>query len=94
MGLNVDTDAVLLIYAENAFNFINPEVMLRNLKFICPIIATYIINCYATPSRLFIADEGEILSSEGATQGDPTAIGAFALGILPLIKFLRLNFSI
>ena len=94
MGLNVDTDAILLIDAENAFNFINPEVMLHNLKFICPIIATYIINCYVTPSRLFIAGEGEILSSEGATQGDPTAIGAFALGILPLIKFLRLNFSI
>ena len=49
-----DTDAVLLIDAENAFNSINPKAMLRNLKFICPIIATYIMNCYATPSRLFI----------------------------------------
>ena len=31
---------------------------------------------------------GEILSSEGATQGDPTVMRAYALCILPLIKFL------
>ena len=81
-------NSVLLIEAENAFNPINHKVMLHNLKFICPIIATSIINCYATPSRLFITDVGEILSSEGATQGDATAMRAYVLGILPLIKFL------
>ena len=31
---------------------------------------------------------GEILSSEGTTLCDPTAMEAYALGILPLIKFL------
>ena len=67
MSLNVDADAVLLINAENTFNFINHKVMLRNLEFIFPIIATYIINFYATPSRLFIVREGEILSSEETT---------------------------
>ena len=84
MSLNVDMDAVSLI----AFNSINRKVILHNLKFICPIIATYIINCYATPSSLFIAGGGEILSSEGTTQGDPTPLGSYALGILSLIKFL------
>ena len=59
MSLNVDTDP---------FNAINHKVMLHNLKFICPIIATYII--------------------KGTTQGDRTSMGAYALGILPLIKFL------
>ena len=73
MILNIDADAVLLTDAEIAFNSKNRKVMLHNLKFICPIIATYILNCYATPSRLFIASGGEILSIEGTTQGDPTA---------------------
>ena len=72
MSLNVDMDA---------FNSINRKLMLHNLKFICPIIATYIINCYATPSRLFIVGGGEILSMG-------SSMGAYALGILPLIKFL------
>ena len=52
------------------------------------IIAIYIINCYGTPSRLFIVGGREILSSEGRTQGDPTSMGAYALGIEALIKFL------
>ena len=85
---DVDKDAVLLIYDENAFNSINCKVMLHNLKFTCPIIATCIISYYATSSRLFIVGWGEILSSEGIPQGDPTAMGAYALDILPLIKFL------
>ena len=60
------------------------------MKFICPIIATYayVINCYVTPSKLFMVSWGEILSSEGRTQGEPIAKRAYTLGILPLIKFL------
>ena len=89
------TDAVLLIDAENAFNSINRKVMLHYLKFICPIVATYKINCYATPSRLFIVGGADILSSEETTKDDPTAMGAYVLDILPLIKsllqFINLN---
>ena len=66
--LNVHRDVVLLTDAENAFNSINRKVTLHNLKFICPIIAIDIINCYATPSRLFTVGGGKILPSEGTTQ--------------------------
>ena len=65
---DVDTDAVLLIDAENAFNSINRKLVLNNLKFICPIIATYMINCHATSLRLFIVGGVEILK---VTQCDP-----------------------
>ena len=82
------TDVVPLIDAENGFSSINCKVMLHYLILICPIVATCKINCYATPSRLFIVGGGEILSSEETTQDDPTAMGAYILGTLPLIKFL------
>ena len=45
-------DAVYLIDAENAFNAINRKAMLHNISVICPIISTYISNCYNTPARL------------------------------------------
>ena len=67
ISLNVDTDAVLLIDAEDARNSINRKVVLHNLKFICRIITTYIINCYSTPSKLFIVGGGDIHSTEETT---------------------------
>ena len=35
-----------------------------------------------------IVGGGEIVSSDEKTQGDPTAMGAYVFGILPLTKFL------
>ena len=86
MSLNVDTDAILMTDSENTFNSIDRMVMLHNFKFICPVIATFIINCYATPSRLFIVSLGEM------TRGDNwkwlNNYGSICISILPLIKFL------
>ena len=62
--------------------------MLHDFKHIFPVVATYIISCYAAPSRLLIIGWGEILSSWGTTLGDPTAMKAYAIGILQLIKFM------
>ena len=72
MSLNVDTDLALLIDTENAFSSTNRKVMLHNLKFICPIIATYIIVMRLHQGYLLSARERE------TTQGDPTATGAYA----------------
>ena len=58
------------------------------MKFLCPLISTYICNCYAAPARHFIFGGGEILSKKGTTQGDLTSMGAYALGILPMLHSL------
>ena len=80
-----DTEAVLLIDAENAFNAINRKVMLHNIT---PIISTYNSNCYNCPVRLFITGGAEIKSLKGTTSGDPTAMAAYALAVTPLLSFL------
>ena len=40
------------------------------------------------PARLFVVGNHEIKSREGTTQRDTTVIGAYALGVTPLIHFL------
>ena len=59
------TECILLIDAENAFNSINRNVMLYNLKYICPVMSTYIFICYTCPVRLFIIGGCKLLSNEG-----------------------------
>ena len=88
-----ETEAVLLIDAENAFNSINRNAMIHNIAVLCPIIATFVKNCYNVPARLFVIGGKELLSKEGTTQGDPTAMGAYAIGLTPLLRFLH-NFII
>ena len=88
-----ETDAVLLIDASNAFNCLNREAMLHNVRYLCPEMATYVINCYKVPSRLFVAGGVEISSSEGTTQGDPSAMPSYAIGILPFLSLIKPEFQ-
>ena len=69
-----ETEAVLLVDADNAFNSINRKAMLHNISLNCPLITTFIANCYMEPARLFVAWNHEIKSREDTTQGDPTAM--------------------
>ena len=83
------TDAVLFIDASNAFNSLNRDALLHNIRYLCPQMATYVRNCYAKPSRLFIAGGKELKSSEGTTQGDPTAMPAYGIGVLPFLALIK-----
>ena len=84
-----ETDAVLFIDASNAFNSLNRKALLHNIRYLCPAMATYIHNCYQQPSRLFIAGGKELQSAEGTTQGDPTAMPAYGVGILPFLSLIK-----
>ena len=79
------THGFIQIDASNVLNFINPTLLLHNVKILCPEIATYINNCYMKPSRLFITGGKEISSNKGTTQEDLIAMGMYVLGLMPLL---------
>lgn len=82
-----DADAVLLVDASNAFNSLNREAALHNVQYICPSLATALINTYRAPTELFV-DGITLASEEGTTQGDPFAMPFYALATVPLIHRL------
>ena len=85
---NEAAEAVLLVDAANAFNNINRNALLNNIRIICPNISQYVINCYHCPARLFIIGGKELASKEGTTQGDPLAMAIYAIGLTPLLEML------
>ena len=84
-----NVQGVLLVDASNAFNTINRQVALHNIKSICPPIHQILVNTYQAPIRCIICGDGEISSSEGTTQGDPLAMAMYALAVKPLIEKLQ-----
>ena len=84
-----ETDAALLVDASNAFNSINRAAALNNIRVLCPLIATYVINTYRVPARLFVVGGSELKSAEGTTQGDPLAMSMYAISLRPLISLLH-----
>ena len=82
-----ETEAALLIDASNAFNSLNRDAALHNIRFLCPSISTMLINTYRAPTELYI--DGEVIfSREGTTQGDPLAMPMYAIATIPLIRSL------
>ena len=83
------TEAVLLVDADNAFNRLNRAVALHNIQYICPPLATVVINFYRTSARLFVTGGMELHSLEGTTQGCPLAMAFYAVSTIPLIAKCR-----
>ena len=85
------TEALLLVDAENAFNFLNRKVALQNIKQICPPLYLYLSNTYQTPAKLIIQGDKMhdiITSEEGCIQGDVPATALYGLGMKTLIDNL------
>ena len=65
--------------------------MLHKIRIVCPIIATFVINCYNQNARLFVMGGREIESQEGTTQGDPASMPVYALATVPLLGSVLTN---
>ena len=65
-----NTEALLLVDADNAFNILNRKAALHNISVLCPVMSIILQNTYGGTSDLYVG--GEILASdEGTMQGDP-----------------------
>ena len=85
-----DCEAVMLVDATNAFNTINREATMHNIKVKCPSFAKYVENTYKEPAQLIISDQNSnrcetIASAEGTTQGDPIACPMYGFGLSMLL---------
>ena len=83
-----ETEALLLVDAENAFNNLNRKAALHNIRELCPPFYRYLNNTYSLPAKMIINDQEKmetIFSEEGSTQGDVTAMAMYAITTKPLI---------
>ena len=91
---DTETDAVILVDADNAFNRLNRQTALHNIQYTCPEMAAYIINTYREPAKLIISNsDEELMSEEGVTQGDNCAMAKYSCSLMPLIVKLSVNDS-
>ena len=79
---DANTEAILLVDAENAFNKLNRDVALNNIKELCPTFHRYLQNTYQSPAQLIIQGDEKyetLYSEEGTTQGDVAAMAIMGL---------------
>ena len=89
-----ECEALILVDADNAFNSLNRNAALNNVQITCPHLATYVINTYRNPAKLYVANSDKvILSEEGVTQGDNTAMGYYSCSTMPIIRSTALSDS-
>ena len=85
------TDAVILVDTRNAFNSLNRQAALHNIRVIYPQIATILVNTYRRPARLIILGASDIYCLEGTTQGDNLVLTFYALGTTTLVNTLQIT---
>ena len=79
-----DVEGVILVDATNAFNCLDRQTALINIKNLHLALSKVLINTYIQHIPLFMEGRS-ILSKEGATQEDSRAMAIYAVAITPLI---------
>ena len=85
------TDSVILVDARNAFNLLNRQAALHNIRVMCPKIGTNLVNTYRRPARLIILGSSDIYSLDGTTQGDNLVMAFYASGTTTLVNTLQIT---
>ena len=86
----LETAAILLLDASNAFDSLNRQVASRNISLLFLSIHPILVHTYRKPSDLIVGGT-RLLSQEGTTQGDPLAMAMYALATVPLITKITAN---
>nr|GEU60680.1 hypothetical protein [Tanacetum cinerariifolium] len=76
--------SMLLVDFKNAFNLVDREVMLQEVRLRCPSISRWVEFCYSNPARLYYG-EHTLLSCQDVQRGDHLGPLLFALVLHPLI---------
>lgn len=84
-----ETEAIILVEANNAFNSLNRRAALHNIRLICSQFSFILTNMYRIPVSVIVHGSSNIISLKGTTQGDNLAMSFYALGITPIIDYLK-----
>lgn len=86
-------EVLLKVDVKNAFNSVNRDTLLAEVKSNTPEIYNYLLHCYADPTKLMYRSN-ELSSEVGCQQGDPLGPAIFSLAINPIIQNLASKFNV
>ncbi|KAL1448357.1 hypothetical protein WDU94_014016 [Cyamophila willieti] len=84
---------LLKIDFKNAFNSVERDVLLMEIKENVPALYPFLYQCYRNPSELVFGKE-RIPSAVGAQQGDPCGPMAFSLAVQPIVKSMKSELNV
>ena len=82
-----NTESLLFVDAENAFNVLNRKAVLHHISVLCPVMSIILKNTYGGTFDLYVS--GEILIRWRNHAGRPLVISMHAVGKMPLIHELQ-----